>query len=397
MNYLISHLTQATINLDNLSHNMQLLQKLAGQRPLFPAIKANAYGHGAEIIARKLVQLGYTTLCSAHISEAAELVEQGVKASFIILSPTLPENSEYLLHYGFQPVVTSTAQLRELARLSAKMGKQLAIHVKVDTGMGRMGFKPGEMFSILEECEQYSEIIVQGICSHFPRADENDQSFSLKQIEIFNSLKKNTCHYNIPLYHFANSAALFSLPEAHYDAIRPGISIYGLKPSPAMQNPELEHLKPVMSLKTRITLIKEVPPATGISYGHIHHTKKPSFIATIPVGYGDGIRRQLSNRMEVLIGGQRCQQVGRICMDQCMIDVTPLGDSVKLGDEVVLIGSQGNETIHVDDLAEAQNTINYEIVTSISHRVPRIPLEKNPLENKTATYNENKKVDKSCK
>lgn len=372
MNYRNTHLTQATINLDHLHHNMNLLQRLAGRRPLFPAIKANAYGHDAEIIARQLVKLGYTTLCTAHISEAADLVERGVKAEFIILSPTLPENSEYLLHYGFQPVVCSLEQLQALAEAAGKLAKQIAIHVKVDTGMGRMGLYPEHVPSFLDECAQHPAIIVKGICSHFPRADEEDHSFSNRQIAIFAQLKKDTARHNIPLYHLANSAALFALPEAQFDAVRPGISIYGLKPSEGMKEPELAELKPVLSLKSRITYIKDVPAGTGISYGHVYRTDVPSRIATIPTGYGDGISRHLSNKLEVLIGGVRCRQVGRICMDQCMIDVTALGDTVSLGDEVVIIGSQGGETITADELAGKQNTINYEIVTAISHRVPRI-------------------------
>ncbi|SHO43498.1 alanine racemase [Desulfopila aestuarii] len=372
MNYRTTHLTQASINLDHLSHNMHLLQKLAGNRPLFPAIKANAYGHGSEIIARHLIQLGYTTLCTAHISEAAELAERGIQATFIILSPTLPENSDYIIHYGFQPVVCSLEQLRALAEVASGQEKQVTIHVKVDTGMGRMGLYPEHVPAFLDECSQHHNIIVQGICSHFPRADENDHTFSQNQIDVFARLKKDTARHNIPLYHFANSAALFALQDAHFDAIRPGISIYGLKPSADMQLPELEKLKPVLSLKSRITFLKDVPAGTGISYGHTYSTENLARIATIPVGYGDGISRQLSNRLEVLACGVRCRQVGRICMDQCMIDVTPLGNSVSLGDEVVIIGNQGSETITADELAAKQETINYEIVTAISQRVPRI-------------------------
>lgn len=372
MKYRNTHLTQAIINLEHLSHNIGLLQKMAGNRPLYPAIKANAYGHDAEIIARHLIRLGYNTLCTAHISEAADLVEKGVEATYIILSPTLAENSDFLVEYGFEPVVCSEVQLRALAHAAKKKEKQITIHVKVDTGMGRMGVRPDQILEFLDECKEYPEIIIGSICSHFPRADESDLSFSKLQIQSFTALKKNTKDYNIPLYHIANSAALFALPEARCDVVRPGISIYGLKPSDSMQVAELNDLRPVMSLKSRITLIKEVAQGTGISYGHMHCTDKPSLIATIPMGYGDGLNRNLSNRIDVLIGGERCRQVGRICMDQCMVDVTHLRGRVKIGDEVVIVGSQGSETITVDDLAKRQNTINYEIVTAISSRVPRI-------------------------
>ena len=372
MSYRNTHLTRAIINLDHLSHNMTFLQKQAGKRPLFPAIKANAYGHDAEIIAKHLVGLGYTTLCTAHLSEAAELVEKGIDATFVILSPTLAENSEYLVEYGFQPVVSSLDQVKALAAAAKKAGKQITIHAKVDTGMGRVGVRADQVVTFLEECKKYPEVIIGGICSHFPRADEHDLSFSCAQLETFSEVKKNTEKYNIPLYHISNSAALFSLPEARFDAVRPGICIYGLKPSASMDIPGLNELKPVMSLVSRITLIKEVEKGVGISYGHVHCTNKPSLIATIPLGYGDGVSRSLSNKMEVLIGGERCRQVGHICMDQCMVDVTHLRGRVTLGDEVVIIGTQGSETITADDIAKEQGTINYEVVTSISRRVPRI-------------------------
>lgn len=372
MSYKNTHLTQAVINLDNLSHNMAVIQKLAGDRPLFPAIKANAYGHDAEIIARHLLKIGYNTFCTAHISEAAELIEKGIDATFVILSPTLAENSKYLVEYGFQPVVCSTVQVQALAEAAKDAGKEITIHVKVDTGMGRMGVRPDQIISFLDECKSYPEVIIGSICSHFPRADEGDLAFSLRQIEVFQEVRKSTLRYNIPFYHISNSAALFALPEARFDVVRPGITIYGLKPSDSMQVPELNELKPVLSLKTRITLIKEVEKGTGISYGHMHCTNSPALIATIPLGYGDGVSRSLSNRLEVLIGGQKCRQVGRICMDQCMVDITHLKGRVVLGDEVVIIGSQGEETITADEVAKEQGTINYEIVTAISRRVPRI-------------------------
>lgn len=372
MSYRNTHLTQAIIHLDHLSYNMALLQKQAGSRPLFPAIKANAYGHDAEIIAKHLLGLGYTTLCTAHISEAAELVEKGVDATFIILSPTLAENSDYLVEYGFQPIVCSRIQLEALAKSGEKKDKQITIHVKVDTGMGRMGVKPDQLLTFLDECTKYPQIVIGGLCSHFPRADESDLSFSHKQTAIFIELKQQTKQYNIPLYHIANSAALFALPEARFDVVRPGISMYGLKPSASMHIAELDKLKPVMSLKSRITLIKEVAQGTGISYGHMYHAEESSLIATIPMGYGDGLSRSLSNQIEVLVRGERCRQVGRICMDQCMVDVTHLRGRVTIGDDVVIVGTQGGETISVDDIAKKQNTINYEVVTAISRRVPRI-------------------------
>jgi alanine racemase len=226
--------------------------------------------------------------------------------------------------------------------------------------------------AFLERCRDFPTVWVRGLLSHFPRADEADRSFSYRQIEIFRQLKEASCGYGIDLYHLANSAAVFDLPEAYFDAVRPGIAIYGLKPSQTMLNTRLNELKPVPEWKTLITFLKEVPAGTGLSYGHTFYTTKPSLLATIPVGYGDGLSRHLSNNLELLVGGRRCPQVGQICMDQCLVDVTLLRGQVKLGDEVVIIGRQGTERVTVDELAGKLGTINYEIVTNISRRISRI-------------------------
>jgi len=367
-----AHITKVVLNLDHLTHNMSLLQDHVGKRPLWPAIKANGYGHGAEIIGRHLVNLGYGTLCVAHVSEAIELTESGIEAKFIVLSPTLAEKSEYFVQYDFEAVVCTTEMAQALSSSASKRGKKIPIHLKVDTGMGRVGVRPDEVVDFLEKCRDYPGIHVKGIMSHFPRADEEDKSFSMAQIEIFQKVREASSGYGVEMYHFANSAAIFDLPDAYFDAARPGISIYGLKPSPTIANPRVNELKPVLEWKTGITFLKEVPIGTSLSYGHIFHTEQPSLIASIPLGYGEGMSRLLSNRFELLVHGTRCPQVGRICMDQCLVDVTALRGRVAPGDEVVIIGKQGNEEITTDELAEKLGTINYEIVTNISRRVPRI-------------------------
>jgi len=368
----MTHSTQIFLRLDYLTRNMKLLQQLAGNRPLWPAIKANAYGHGAEVIGSHLISLGYKTLCVAHSFEAAELADAGLKATFIVLSAMLPEHSECIAEYGFEPAVCTVEMIESLSRAASKFRKQIAVHLKVDTGMGRVGIRPDEVTEFLRRCRDLPGIFVKGIMSHFPRADEADKSFSLRQIEIFRQIRKISQGYGISIYHLANSAGIFDLPDAAFDAARPGISIYGLKPSLSMQNPLVNELKPVLTWKTRITFLKEVPAGTGLSYGHTFHTDKASLIASIPLGYGDGISRLLSGKMEVLIHGLRCPQVGRICMDQSLIDVTALRGNVGLGDEAVIIGRQGDEEITADEIAEKIGTINYEIVTGISRRIPRI-------------------------
>ena len=367
------HLTQACIHLDRLDHNLQLLQELAGERPLWPAIKANAYGHGLGIIARHLVSRGYDTLCVAHVSEALELLEADVPARLLLLSATLPEHSEAIVACGCEPVVCTLEMVAALARAAERAGSgtQVEVQLMVDTGMGRIGIRPQEVSGFLEHCRAHAAVRVRGLMSHFPCADEADKTLSRASMAQFREVIAVARAFGVEVFHMANSAAIFDLPEAGYDAVRPGIAIYGLRPSPEIVNPRVSELRPVLEWKTRITFLKEVPAGTGLSYGHRFHTRRASLIATLPVGYGDGLSRSLSNNLEVLVHGVRCPQVGSITMDQSLVDVTALRGRVASGDEVVLIGRQGDEEVSADELAGRLGTINYEIVTCIAQRVPR--------------------------
>jgi alanine racemase len=370
-----SHPTRAWIHLERLTHNVRLLQELAGGVPLWPAIKSNAYGHDARIVARHLVSLGCDSLCVSYPQEAVELLESGVRARFVVLAPSLPEQSECIVEHDLEPVVCSEAVIESLGRAAARAGRQLAVHVKVDTGMGRVGIRPEQALAFLARCREHPALHVKGLMSHFARAGESDKSFSYEQIEAFARVRALTRSAGIPFHHFANSAAVFDLPESHLDAVRPGIAIYGLRPSEALANPRVRELRPVLEWGTRISFLKEVPAGTGLSYGHGFRTNRPSLIATVPVGYGDGLQRSLSNRHEVLVGGRRCPQVGIITMGQTLVDVTALQGRVAPGDPVTLIGRQGEEAITADELAARLGTINYEIVTAIRRRVPRIAVE----------------------
>lgn len=369
-----SHLTQAIIHLDRLSHNMRLLQQQVGDRPLWPAIKANAYGHGAEIVARHLVDLGYDTLCVAHAFEAAALLEAGIEATFIILSATLPEHAEAIVAHGCEPAICTMDMAEALARAAERGGRCIPVHLKVDTGMGRIGIRPDEAAEFLDRCRQLPGLTVRGIMSHFPRADESEKGYSLEQIERFRQVLDMTRGYGIEVRHMANSAAILDLPGSYFDAARPGIAIYGLRPSVEVRSPLARQLRPVLEWKSRITFVKEVPAGTGISYGHAFHTDRDSLIATVPIGYGDGLSRGLSGNIDMLVRGRRCKQVGRITMDQSLLDVTRLHRQVEPGDEVVLIGRQGEEEITADELAGTLGTINYEIVTAIAQRVHRVAI-----------------------
>jgi alanine racemase len=365
------HLTTAVIHLDRLAHNLRILQQAVGHRPLWPCIKANAYGHGAELVARHLVRLGHNTLSVADVPEAIGLLDAGVQAKYLILSATLPEHAEAIVAYDCEPVVCTREVVEALGRLAAQAGKRIAVHLKVDTGMGRIGIRPDEVAAFLNYCRAFPAVHVRGLMSHFPRADESDKAYSLAQIERFRRVLEATNDAGIQVRHMANSAAILDLPTSHFDAARPGIAMYGLAPSREIANPCVSELQPVLEWKTRIVFLKEVPEGTGLSYGHVFHTTRPSLIATIPVGYGDGLDRRLSNNLDVLVHGTRCPQVGHITMDQSLIDVTALRGQVGLGDEVVLIGRQDEDRLTADEMAERLGTINYEIVTAIAGRVPR--------------------------
>lgn len=365
-------LTRAYLHLDRLTHNLQVLQAQIGSIPLWPVIKANAYGHGAAPVARHLCALGYRTLGVADVAEAVYLADRGINATCVVLSATLPEHSEALVAYSCEPVVCTKEMVDALARAADRQRRTVSVHVKVDTGMGRVGLRPDEVVAFIEHCRTLRGLRVRGIMSHFPRADETDKAYSVAQLERFRQIVAATAAYGIEVRHMANSAGIFDMPGAQFDAARPGIAMYGLRPSNAIANPRVNDLVPVLEWKTRIIYLKEVPAGTGLSYGHAYRTPAPALIATLPVGYGDGLSRGLSNKLELLAHGVRCPQVGRITMDMSLLDVTALRGRVALGDEVVILGDQGNEQLTADELAAKLDTINYEIVTAIAQRIPRI-------------------------
>lgn len=367
-------LTRAFVHLDRLTHNVRLLQEVAGERPLWPVIKADAYGHGARIVAAHLARLGYRTFGVADVHEAVELTAAGIGGTFVTLSPTLPEHSEALVACGCEPVVCSLEMVEALAAEAAKARRPVALHLEVDTGMGRAGVRPAEVVAFLESCRRFPAVRVRGLMSHFPRADEADKSFSREQIECFRQAAVAARAYGVEFCHLANSAGIFDFPEALFDAVRPGISLYGLASSAEVANPRVRELRPVLEWKTRVTVLKEFPAGVGLSYGHAYRTPRPSLIATVPLGYADGFSRRLSGRVELLVGGVRCAQVGRVTMDMTLIDVTALRGRVSVGDEAVVLGRQGDEEIAASELAEKLGTISYEVLCGIAHRVPRIAI-----------------------
>ncbi len=363
----------AEINLDNLKHNMMEIRRLSKSKDIIAVIKADAYGHGALEIVPTLLENGATRLAVALITEAMELRKAGVKAPLMILGYTPLTFAKELVLYDIEQTVYSYEYAKQLSEEALKHNKIVKIHIALDTGMGRIGFLPEE--KSVEEVYNISllpNISIEGLFSHFSSADEKDKDYTYKQFEKFNwfyhKLKDRGVDINIR--HIANSAAIIDLPETHLDAVRPGIILYGYYPSEEIKKEKID-LRPVMSLKTNIIHIKKIPAGEYISYGRKFKTEKESVIATLPVGYADGYTRLLFGKAKVIINGKQAPVVGRICMDQCMVDITDI-ENVNLGDDVILIGSQGETKFDAEDIAKLLGTISYEVTCMISKRVPRV-------------------------
>ncbi len=362
--------TWAEIYLDRLIGNFLLIKKVAQNRKIMAAIKADAYGHGAVEIARTLQKIGVDMFGVASAEEGIELRISGIKTEIIILSPILENQIDEIVEYNLIPTISELKFFEKLNKKLQKFKKPIYVHIEVDTGMTRTGFPYDHAINAIRKIQGSSYIKIEGIFSHFPLAD-SDGAFSKRQIAHFTELinRLNAMEIKPRFVHLANSSGIFRYPQSHFNLVRPGISLYGLTSSPKpIYN---SHFQPVMSLKSRIVNLREVPANTPVSYGHTYRTKKKSKIATISVGYGDGYPRLLSNNAEVLCHGRRARIVGTICMDLIMIDVTD-NPRAGLGDVVTLIGRDGNEEITVEELAQKCNTIVYEITSGIGPRVARV-------------------------
>jgi alanine racemase len=378
----------AEIDLKAIAHNVAELRRITQpEARLMAVVKANGYGHGAIEIAQCALQNGAATLGVARIEEGIRIRQAGIQTPILIFGYTLPEQVADLLEYDLTPCVYAAASARNFSRRAASLGKKIKAHLKVDTGMGRLGQLPQNFRSdnstaiaadALEETRTIAALDgleLEGICTHFATADSKDKTDAEKQLHLFITYLKRLqqAGLNPPVRHAANSAALIDMPQSHFDMVRPGIAIYGLYPSDEVQKNKVS-LKPAMALKARIIHLKKVPAGFKVSYGGTHKTQRPTTIATVPVGYADGLNRQLSNRGQMLVHGQRVPIIGRICMDLTMLDVGSI-ENVQVGDEAVIFGQQNNETLTVDEMAALLNTINYEIVSTITARVPRVYLK----------------------
>ena len=379
----------AEVDLNAYAHNIRELRRITNPAArLMAVVKANGYGHGAVETARTALQNGAAALGVARVQEAVQLREAGLEAPILIFGYCPPESAETLIDYELTQTVYSTRTAEALSDQAGRRGKKIRIHIKVDSGMGRLGLlldngvdpipDKNPAATCLREVEAISRLAdleVEGIFTHFATADSADKSYANRQLEHFINFLEILRRegLNPSIAHAANSGALIDMPDSHMDMVRPGIATYGLYPSDEV-NKNCVDLIPVMTLKSRIIHLKKVPAGFSISYGSTFKTRTNTTIATVPVGYAAGLNRLLSSAGHMLVHGQKVPIVGRVCMDLTMLDVGSL-NGIEIEDEVVVFGQQGNAAITADEIAAKLNTINYEVVTSITGRVPRVYLE----------------------
>lgn len=369
------------INLDNLANNIKGIRNIVKKDTMIMAvIKANGYGHGSVELAKLYKELGVERLATSIVTEAVELRKAGIEGPIQLLSYTSKEQLGLVVDYDIIQGIYSYNDAAELSKIAVEKGKTAKIHIKIDSGMCRIGFLPNdESIEDIVKISKLPNIEIEGAFTHFAKADETDKSFTRTQYERFkwviDRLENEGIH--IKIKHVSNSATIIDLPEYNLDMVRPGIILYGYYPSNEVNKDRIS-LKPAMTLKGKISHVKRLPKDTGISYGHIYYTLRDSVIATIPIGYADGYSRMLSGKGFVYVKGKRVPIVGRICMDQLMIDVTDLED-VQIGDEVVLFGEGNDDYPQVEEIASLLGTINYELICMMGRRIPRVYIKDNKI------------------
>jgi len=360
------------VDLDNIRYNIRQVREVVSKEIMIMAVvKADAYGHGVVPVAKATIEAGADRLAVALPEEGVELREAGFKVPIQVFGEILPLQAFLYIDYDLLPTISRIETAQKINELARKKGIIKKVHLNIDTGMGRIGVFPDRALEFVEEILNLPNLEIEGLMTHFSKADEKDKEYTRQQVDKFNFVVQKLEEHNIkvPIKQLANSATIIDLPDLKLDMVRPGIMTYGLRPSPEVD----QHfpLKPALSWKAKIVYLKDVPADYGISYGATYITQKKTKIATIPLGYADGFSRHLSNKGEVLIGGKRAVVSGRVCMDQFMVDVTHIS-GVKVGDEVVIIGKQASDEITATEIADKIGTINYEITCAISKRVPRI-------------------------
>jgi alanine racemase len=372
--------TVAEIDLACIARNIQAIRRIVGPDcEILGVVKADAYGHGAIPVARTALNNGATWLGVALVEEGIALRRSGIIAPILVLAQLFPAQAQVALRYNLS-CATATYEFAEaLSNAAVKDGKRAKCHVKVDTGMGRIGVHPTQAVSFVKHIAMLPNIEIEGIFTHLATSEDDDKAFVHRQLSLFDDTICALRHNGIEAqyYHSANSVAAVTVPEARFDIVRPGIFMYGLTPLRGEKAKRIRaelDIMPALSLKTRVGFVKRCPAGTSIGYGATYTTDKDSTIATLPIGYADGFPRALSNCGEVLIRENRHPVVGRVCMDECMISVGDL--EVDLEDEVAVIGRQGKEEITAEDLADKAGTVTHDILCGINRRVPRIYLSR---------------------
>ena len=379
-------LTRAEIDLKALAHNYRELRRVtAFTADIMAVVKADGYGHGAPQVARVALDCGARFLAVARFDEAVQLRQAGIDAPILLFGYSFPADMAYMAENNIRASINSSASARMLSAEAVRTGKILQAHIKIDTGMGRLGLLADGLAVDAGTSRQIAGTVrevltiaslpsveVEGIFTHFANADAKDKTHARGQFirfaTLLEALEKEGFH--VKFRHTANSAATIEMPETHLDLVRPGVSQYGLWPSDEVDKTLID-LRPVMAIKSTIIQVKSVGPGFAVSYGSTHRTPRPTRIATIPIGYADGFNRTLSSKGHMLVKGIRAPIIGRVCMDLTMIDVGQV-PGVVLEDEVVILGRQGDEEITADEIAGHAGTINYEIVSSLTSRVPKI-------------------------
>ncbi|MBC7232267.1 MAG: alanine racemase [Chloroflexi bacterium] len=365
----------AEVDLDAIAYNTRQIKRWIGEKvELMAVVKGDGYGHGAVMVARTALQNGATRLATARVDEAIQLRQAGITVPIFVLGYVPVEEMEAVVKWRIDAPIMHWDIAVALSQLSSKASVITPVHVKVDTGMGRFGLMPDEVANFVEQLLTLPGLRFEGLYTQFATADEKDKTYTYQQFAIYKQVLQNLQDkgISVPIRHVANSPTTLDLPEAHLDMVRCGTVIYGLYPSP-----EVDHsipLKPALMLKSRVARLQTLPAGWGVSYGRTYIPAQPIRAALVPLGFGDGFRRALSNIGYVLIRGKRAPVIGRICMDQCIVNVSDIPE-IERDDEVVLIGKQGNEEISADLMAETLHSIHYEVLTAISARVPRVYIQ----------------------